>query len=110
MEKRTTEFILGLVGGIFGFFGALMALFFGGFAKALGGSQASTIIGLGWGAIIFSIIGIVGSVLVRDKAKLGGWFMVISAVGGVICISFFYALSFVLLLIAGLMGIIKKRK
>jgi len=108
MGKRTTEFVLGLIGGIFGFFGALIALVFGGIGKALGGSGASEIIGLGWGAILFSILGIVGSVVVRNKAKLGGWFMIISAVGGVICISFFYSLSFVLLLIAGLMGVIKK--
>jgi hypothetical protein len=108
MGKRTTEFVLGLIGGIVGFFGALIALAVGGIGQALGGSGASTITGLGWGAILFSILGIVGSAVVRNKAKLGGWFMIISAVGGLICISFFYSLSFVLLLIAGLMGVIKK--
>lgn len=110
MGKRTTEFVLGLIGGIFGFFGAIIALFVGGLGGAFGASGASTIVGLGWGAMLLSIVGIVGSVVVKHKSKLGGWLMIISAVGGLICISFFYILSFVLLLIAGLMGAIKKDK
>ncbi len=110
MGKRTTEFVLGLIGGISGFFGAIIALFVGGLAGAFGANGASTVVGLGWGAILFSILGIVGSVVVKSKAKLGGWFMIVSSVGGLICISFFYILSFVLLLIAGLMGVIKKDK
>jgi len=108
MGKRTVEFVLGLIGGIFGFFGALIALMFGGIGSALGGEGASTIIGLGWLAILFSIVGIVGASLVKSKTKIGGWMMIISAVGGVISVSFAYALSFVLLIIAGLMAVIKK--
>lgn len=108
MGKRTVEFVLGLIGGIFGFFGALIALMFGGIGSALGGEGASTIIGLGWLAILFSIIGIVGAAIVKSKTKIGGWMMIISAVGGVISVSFAYALSFVLLIIAGLMAVIKK--
>ncbi len=108
MGKQTVEFVLGLVGGIFGFFTALIVLMFGGIGSTLGGEGASTIIGLGWLAIIFSIIGIVGAVIVKNKTKIGGWIMIISAVGGVISVSFAYALSFVLLIIAGLMAIIKK--
>ena len=108
MGKRTFEFVLGLIGGIFGFFGALIALMFGGIGSALGGEGASTIIGLGWLAILFSIIGIVGAALVKSKTKVGGWMMIISAVGGVISVSFAYALSFILLIIAGLMAVIKK--
>jgi len=47
MAKRTVEFVLGLIGGIFGFFGALIALMAGGLGSALGGEGASTVIGLG---------------------------------------------------------------
>jgi len=110
MGKRTTEFVLGLIGGIFGFFGSFIALAVGGIGGAFGASGASTISSLGWFALLFSILGIIGSVVVKHKAKLGGIFMIISAIGGLICISFFYILSFVLLLIAGLMGVIKKDK
>lgn len=108
MGKRTTEFVLGLLGGIFGFFGAIFALFIGGIGGAFGASGASTIVGLGWAAILFSIFGIVGAVFVKSKTKLGGWLMLISAIGGVISISFAYLLSFILLLIAGLMALLKK--
>jgi len=105
---RTTEFVLGLLGGIFGFIGAIIAMAIGGIGGIFGASGASTLVGLGWGAILFAVLGIVGAAIVKSKAKLGGAFMLISAIGGLVCISFFYSLSFVLLLIAGLMGLIKK--
>ena len=108
MGKRTTEFVLGLLGGIFGFFASIFALAVGGLGKAFNASGASTISYLGWFALLFSVLAIVGSVVVQHKPKLGGAFMLISAIGGIISISFFYALSFILLLIGGLMGIFKK--
>lgn len=108
--KRTTEFVLGLLGGIFGFFGAILALFIGGVDAAISSSGNSEIIGLGWAAIFLSILGIVGAVLVKGKPKAGGIMMLISSIGGLISISLFYLLPFVLLLIAGLMGIFRKEK
>lgn len=107
--KRTTEFVLGLLGGIFGFIGAIIALFIGGVDAALSSSGDSEIIGLGWAAIFLSILGIVGAVLVKGKPRAGGSLMVISAVGGVYAISLFYLLPFVLLIIAGLMGFRKNK-
>ncbi|MFH1916773.1 MAG: DUF4064 domain-containing protein [Nanoarchaeota archaeon] len=105
---RTTEFVLGLIGGIVGFIGAIIAMFVGGLGGAFGAKGASTIVTLGWVAILFAIIGIVGAALVKSKTKLGGWFMLVSAIGGLIAVSFAYALAFVLLLIAGLMAVLKK--
>ena len=110
MGKRTTEFVLGLLGGIFGFFASVFALAVGGIGGAFGASGASAISFLGWFALLFSILAIVGCVVVRHKPKLGGTFLLVSAIGGLISISFFYLLSFVLLLIAGLMGLIRKEK
>ncbi len=43
--KRTTEFVLGLIGGIFGIIGSLMVMFIGGAATAFGSSHGSTITG-----------------------------------------------------------------
>jgi hypothetical protein len=108
--KRTTEFVLGLLGGIFGFLAAIMALFIGGVDAAFNSSGTSEVIGLGWGAIILSIVGIIGSVVVKFKAKTGGIFMLVSAIGGVICISMFYILPALLLFIGGLMGVFRKQK
>ena len=108
--KRTTEFVLGLIGGIFGVIAGFIALMFGGVDAAFSESGTSEIVGLGWAAILLSILGIVGSVVVKSKAKLGGIFLLIAAVGGTISISMFYILPGILLLIAGLMGIFRKDK
>ena len=110
IEKRTVEFVLGILGGIFGFLGAMFVLFFGSIYSSFGGKDASTLVSLGLAAMLFAILGITGAALVKNKAKLGGAFMIISAIGGVISISFMYALSFILLIIAGLMAILKKEK
>lgn len=108
--KRTTEFVLGLIGGIFGIFSAIIALFIGGVDAAFSSSGTSDIVGLGWSAVILSIVGIVGSVVVKGKAKFGGVLMIVSAIGGIISISMFYILPAVLLLIGGLMGVFRKDK
>lgn len=108
--KRTAEFVLGLIGGIFGILCAFIALFIGGLGSALEADGANTVIGLGWGAVGLSVLGIVGSVMVRSKAKVGGIMMTVAAIGGFICISVIYLLPGVLLLIGGLMGIFRKNK
>ncbi|PEI98387.1 DUF4064 domain-containing protein [Bacillus toyonensis] len=108
--KRTAEFVLGLIGGIFGIICAFVALLIGGMGAAFEADGANTIIGLGWGAVGLSILGIVGSVMVRGKAKVGGIMMTVAAIGGFICISLIYLLPGVLLLIGGLMGIFRKDK
>lgn len=107
-DKRTAEFVLGLIGGIFGIIGGVLAMGVGGAAAAFGASGGNTVGSLGVLAIVFSILGIVGAVVVRSKGKLGGLFMTIAAIGGVISISAFYILPGILLIIPGLMGLIKK--
>lgn len=107
--KRTVEFILGLLGGIFGFGAALFAIFFGAVDEALSGTSSEVTV-LGWSALLFSALAIVGSVVVRFKAKMGGILMLVSAIGGVISVSLFYGLPGLLLLIAGLMGVFRKGK
>ena len=84
--SRTTEFVLGLIGSVFGFLGAIVALIFGEVEAAFSNTGSSSITGLGWSAFIFSILAILGTVFVKSKPKLGGSFMVIAAVGGFISI------------------------
>jgi len=104
-NSLTVEFILGLIGGIIGFFAGIAALLIGSLASAFSVSGGSTAIGLGFGAILFSIIGIVGAALVKSKTKIAGYLMIISAIGGLICVSVFYILSFILLIIGGIMAV-----
>ena len=108
--KRTSEFVLGLIGGIFGFIGAFVAIMFGGLDAAFSGTETSSITGLGWSAMLFSTLAIVGCILVKSKPKLGGLFMLIAAIGGTISISMFYVIPGIMLFIAGLMGLIRKDK
>ncbi|MBM7552112.1 DUF4064 domain-containing protein [Thalassobacillus pellis] len=108
--NRTAEFVLGLIGGIFGFIGAIMALFLGGLDAALNSTGTSEISGLGWMAFLFSILAVVGAVVVRNKAKAGGIMLIIAAVGGLISISMFYLIPAVLIGIAGIMGVVRKDK
>lgn len=108
--SRTTELVLGLLGGIFGLFASFFVMAFGGLGGALGAQGASGVVGQGMVAIIFSIVGIVGASLVKSKTKLSGWMMLISAIGGIISISLAYLISFILLIIAGIMALVKKDK
>lgn len=108
--SRTTEFVLGLIGGIVGIIGSFFALFVGGVDAALSDTGTSSIIGGGWMAMFLSVLGIIGAVMVRGKPKVGGILMLIAAIGGFISIFMAYFLSGVLLLIAGLMGVFRKEK
>lgn len=108
--SRTTEFVLGLIGGIFGILSGIVALLIGGIGGAVGASGATSVVGLAMVAMLLSILGIVGSAIVKGNAKLGGIFMTVSAIGGTICISAFYILPGILLIVAGLMALIRKDK
>ncbi|PEW57171.1 hypothetical protein CN448_31910 [Bacillus cereus] len=108
--KQTTEFVFGLISGIFDVLGAVLTLMIGGMGAALEAEGANSIIGLGWAAVGLSNLGIVGSVVVKNKAKAGGIMMTIAAIGGLICIFVFYILPGILLLIGRLVGIFGKDK
>lgn|SRR5699024_812913 len=105
---RNTEFVLGLIGSIFGLIGAVIAIFIGGIDSAI--NDSSEVTTLGWSAIILSILALIGSITVKKKPKAGGIMMLVSAVGGFISIFMFYLIPAILLLIAGLMGIFRKDK
>ena len=98
------ELILGLLGGIIGCIAGIVAIMVGSLGSAIGINGYSQIIGMGLGAIIFSVIGIIGAAIVKSKTKLSGYLMIISAIGGLICVSLFYVLSFILLIIAGILA------
>ncbi|WP_079478839.1 hypothetical protein [Halobacillus salinus] len=104
--SRTTEMVLGILGGLFGFGAASFALFIGAVDESLNG--ATEISALGKTAFFFSIIAIAGGILVQFKPKLAGWLMLVSGVGLVIAISLFGVLPALFLIAAGLMGIVRK--
>ena len=105
--SRATEMVLGILGGLFGFGGAFFALFIGAVDESFN-SGASEFSALGTSAFIFSIIAVIGGILVKFKPKLAGWLMLASAVGLVISISLFGIIPALFLIAAGLMGVIRK--
>jgi hypothetical protein len=108
--KRTAEFVLGLIGGIVGVLSGFSGVLLGGVAEALQVDGSGTVSTASWIAILFSVLGIVGAGIVKNKTALGSLFMIISAVAGFICISFLYTIPALLLLIAGIMGFARKDK
>jgi len=104
--NRTAEFILGLLGGIVGLFFSIGLTILGGLLTDF--EMIMMVIGLL--SVVFSILGIVGSIIVKSKPKKGGILMLISAVGGSVCLIQLFAMSWLFLLIAGLMGIFRKGK
>ncbi len=110
VDRRNAEFVMGLLGGIFGIIGAFSALMFAGVGAAFKASGAEDIGSLSVAAIFLAIWGIIGAALSRSHGKLGGLFMLASAIGGVIAISMGYLLSGVLLGIAGVMSMRKQNQ
>ena len=62
--------IVGLIGGIFGVFAAIVTLVFGGIGAAVAAKSANTMIGLGWGGLLFSFLCIVfGAIAISAKGN-----------------------------------------
>lgn len=106
--KRTAEFVLGLIGGIFAIIGGILAMIVGAAGAAVEAPEGGSVILLGIAALILGALGIVGASYVKSKPKTGGGLMIISALGGLLAISGFYIPAAILLMIAGLMGVFRK--
>lgn len=106
--SRTLELVLGIIGGFFGIVGGIAAVMIGSFGAAFEAAGYSDIVILGTVAIIVSITGIVGAVLVKNKPKLGGTLMILSGIIGFISIFVFYILGGIFLVIGGLLALIRK--
>lgn len=98
--SRTIELVLGIVGGIFGLLGGILAFMFSVFA--------TDIATLGASAILASIVGLAGAVLILKNPKWGGIILVVSAIWLLISISLFGVLGAVLLGLAGSLAIFRK--
>ncbi len=98
---RTAELVLGLVGGIFGILVGIFAMFVGGFGAALGVHGAETITGLGFGAMILGVIGIIGGAIANRNNKAAGGLLLLSGILGFIAVSAFWIIPGILLIVGG---------
>lgn len=108
MSSRTVELILGIVGGIFGLLGAVAVIAIGGLGGTVYMPGASETIGLGFLAVMASIIGIVGAAFVKSKTKISGIMMIVAAIIGIVSVSLFYILGTIFFGIAGILALVKK--
>lgn len=106
--ERTGEMVLGISGGIIGIIAGVIGAFVGFIDIGFGGE--GNIFLLGFGTLIFSILGIIAGALVKSKTQLAGWLMIIAAIGGVLTVKWFYFISGPLFLIGGLMALFRKEK
>jgi len=103
---KIASLILGIIGGIAGLIGATLALGVGGLGAAFDASGASEVVGLGWSAFLFAILAIVGAALAIAKPKISAWMQLIACIGGLISISAFWAVSFILLLVSSILAFV----
>ena len=103
--------IVGLIAGIFGFIAAIVTLFVGGIGGALEAEGASTIIGLGWGGVLFSFLCIVfGAVALGAKGRIPGTLLAVSAIAGAVLGGTAVAVCMALALIGGILAMIGTKK
>lgn len=99
--------IIALIAGIFGVIGAIVTLFLGGVGAAIGGEGAETVIGLGWGGVLFSFLVIIfGAVTIGAKGKVPSILLLISSIAGAILGGTIVAIFMILAIIGGILAII----
>ena len=107
---RIAALIIGIFGSVAGFIGAVFAVFVGGLGGAFGAEGAEQVTGLGFGALIASIVALVGAALAITKPRTSAILMGVSAIAGLIFVSFAFVLGTILLLIATLLAFLGRNQ
>lgn len=99
--------IIGLIAGIFGVFAAIFTLFVGGIGAGLEAEGAKTVVGLGWGGVLFSFLTIIlGAVAMGAKGRVPGILLMICAIAGAVLGGMIVAIFMALAFIGGLLATI----
>ena len=111
--NRTAELVLGLIGAIIGVLAGLFVVFVGGALTALDGAGGADglwlhVDGCHGASVLFSVLGLFGSVMVKSQTTFASVLMLVASVGGFICLGVLYVLPGALLLAAGIMGLVRK--
>jgi hypothetical protein len=102
IDMRSTAKVLGILGGVFGVIFGLVAMFVGGVTFFVGGGLVAV---LGFFAILFAIAGIVGGTLAENYRGASSALLLVAGVCGFICISAFWILPGILLIVGGILEI-----
>jgi len=109
---RIVALIFGIIGGLWGLFGAILLLVFGGFALGEYTFDEGVGLALGGGTVgvIIALIGIIGAVLAIKKPLTAGVMMILSGILGFLAIDIFYVVGGPILIIAGILAFVGRRK
>lgn len=108
--KLTAAMVLGIIGGVFGIIGALIALFIGGLGAAFEAEGGGTIAGLGFVAVFIGVLGIVGGAMSKSKPKAAAWLQLIAGISGFIAVSAAWLIAGPLLILGGIFAWVGKPK
>lgn len=101
--------IIAIIAGLLGIVAAVFTLFVGGVGSAFESEGAGTIIGLGWGGILFSLLVIVfGAVAIAAKSRKPAIALMVCAVLGAILGGTFVAICMALALVGGIIAAVPK--
>lgn len=92
-----------LIGGLHNLSGSLVELLFSNLERAHGATGGFVNLDIGIMAVLFAALTIIAIFFVDKNPKAAGWMLIIGAIGGLISVSIFYILSFILVLLAGVM-------
>jgi len=102
--------IIGIIAGVFGFFAAIITLFLGGIGSAFEAEGANTVIGLGWGGVLFSFLTIVFGAIAIARPKGAGIGLIISSILGAVLGGTIVAVCMALSLIGGILAVVGAKK
>jgi hypothetical protein len=103
-RMRTGGLVLGIIGGVAGLISAVIALVVGGIGGAFEAEGSGMVVYLGWSALFFSLLGLVGAALSLAKPVVAAVLMAVAAIAIGISISLFAVIATPLLLIAALLA------
>lgn len=98
---RTAAKVLGIVGGVFGIIFGIIGVLIGGAGIALGADGGGTVTALGFVAILLAIAAIVGGAFAINRRTAAIILLLVPGVVGFVCISAFWTLPGLLLIIGG---------
>ncbi len=102
--------IIGIVAGVFGVIAAAITLFVGGIGSAFEAEGAKTVVGLGWGGVLFSFLVIVfGAAAIARPRGAGIGLMIVSVLGAILG-GTLVAVCMVLSLIGGVLAVVGEKK
>ncbi|WP_099220937.1 DUF4064 domain-containing protein [Listeria costaricensis] len=108
VTKRTTEKVLGILGGTFGIIAGIFAIFMGSLGDAFQADGTGAMYGLGFGCIIASFLAIIFSCLINKNRVVMGILLLICGVLNFVFVSMFGILSGLLILISGILALVRK--